>query len=79
VSDIMPLYVDTPMVANQAYRLGSQRLFGTSHTASQVAEVVWKAAQGSRIHWSPTFTVTMIDALSRLFPLVQRAVLRTML
>jgi len=79
VSDIMPLYVDTPMVANQAYRLGSQRLFGTSHTASQVAKVVWKAAHGSRIHWSPTFTVTMIDALSRLFPLVQRAVLRTML
>jgi NAD(P)-dependent dehydrogenase (short-subunit alcohol dehydrogenase family) len=76
VSDIMPLYVDTPMVANQAYRPGSMRLFGTRLTAAQVAKVVWKTAHGTRVHWSPTFTGTMIDTISRLFPPLQRAALR---
>jgi NAD(P)-dependent dehydrogenase (short-subunit alcohol dehydrogenase family) len=79
VSDVMPLFVDTPMFANQAYPPGTLRLFGFEHTAAQVAEVVWKAAHGSRVHWSPTFTVTMIDALSRLFPPLERAVLRATL
>jgi NAD(P)-dependent dehydrogenase (short-subunit alcohol dehydrogenase family) len=79
VSDVMPLFVDTPMFANQAYPPGTLRLFGIEHTAAQVAEVVWKAAHGSRVHWSPTFKVTMIDALSRLFPPLERAVLRATL
>ena len=76
VSDIMPLYVNTPMVANQAYRPGSMRLFGTRLIAAQVAKVVWKTAHGTRVHWSPTFTGTMIDTMSRLFPPLQRAALR---
>jgi NAD(P)-dependent dehydrogenase (short-subunit alcohol dehydrogenase family) len=76
VSDIMPLYVDTPMVANQAYRPGSLDLFGIRLTAAQVAKVVWKTAHGTKVHWSSTFTVTMIDALSRLFPPLQRAALK---
>jgi len=45
--------------------------------AAQVAKVVWKAARGGRVHWSPTFTGSMIDALSRLFPPLQRAALKS--
>jgi hypothetical protein len=60
------------MIASQLYQLGSQRLFGTRLTAAQVAEVAWKAAYGTRVHWSPTFTGTMIDALRRLVPPLHR-------
>jgi len=72
----MPLYVDTPMVANQAYRPGSMRLFGVRLTPEQVAKVVWKTAHGTRVHWSPSSTGTVIDAMSRLFPPLQRAALK---
>jgi NAD(P)-dependent dehydrogenase (short-subunit alcohol dehydrogenase family) len=77
VSDIMPLFVDTPMISSQSYQLGSQRLFGTRLTAAQVAKVVWKAAHGGRVHWSPNFAGSMVAVLSRLFPPLQRAALKS--
>jgi NAD(P)-dependent dehydrogenase (short-subunit alcohol dehydrogenase family) len=77
VSDIMPLFVDTPMISSQSYQLGSQRLFGTRLTAAQVAKVVWKAAHGGRVHWSPNFASSMVAVLSRLFPPLQRAALKS--
>ena len=49
VCDIMPNYVKTQMLAQNPGRLIEN--FGISLTAEQVAEAVWKAAKGQRIHW----------------------------
>jgi hypothetical protein len=42
-------------------KTGLGTTFGTRLTAAQVAKVVWKTAHGTRVHWSSTFTGTMID------------------
>ena len=49
VCDIMPNFVDTPMVKKN-FRKVVENL-GVVITAEQVAETVWKAATGERIHW----------------------------
>jgi NAD(P)-dependent dehydrogenase (short-subunit alcohol dehydrogenase family) len=49
VCDIMPNYVDTPMVEQNPGKLVKN--VGVSITAEDVAETVWKAVNSSRVHW----------------------------
>src|SRR5206468_2381539 len=51
VSDLMPLYVDTPMVRDQAYRAGSLETFGARLKPEEIAEIVWQAVHGHKVHW----------------------------
>ena len=49
VCDIMPNYVDTPMVANVEGKIIDN--IGVKLTSHDVAETVWKAVHKKRIHW----------------------------
>jgi len=51
VSDIMPGYVNTPMVVDADVKAKSVEKLGVNITPDQVAETVWKAAHQKKIHW----------------------------
>ncbi len=57
VSDVMPLYVQTPMITNQKNISASVDKFGVRLTPEKVAQYVWKAAHGKKIHWGVGFLV----------------------
>ncbi|MGE8296812.1 MAG: SDR family oxidoreductase [Pseudomonas sp.] len=50
VGDLMPPFVDTPMVRNQARRPPVMRRLGVRLQAEQIAEAAWQQAQRSMVH-----------------------------
>ena len=76
VGDIMPLFVDTPMNANQAYKLGSLSVSRSQLTPLRVAQVVWKAAHKKKVHWSLPWNVKIFREVARLFPVLQRPIMK---
>jgi NADP-dependent 3-hydroxy acid dehydrogenase YdfG len=76
VCDIMPPIVHTPMVQNQAFAAAVYKnMKNRALTAEHVADVVWKAAHGKRLHWvlgdARAFAVA-----SRLVPRLGRSVMK---
>jgi NADP-dependent 3-hydroxy acid dehydrogenase YdfG len=76
VTDLMPLYVDTPMVRTQTYHAGSLKTFGAKLTPAQIAELVWKAAHGTKVHWKPGLLLKTLDYLGGAFPFVSRPTMK---
>ena len=76
VTDLMPLYVDTPMVRTQTYQAGSLKTFGAKLTPQQIAEIVWKAAHGKKVHWKPGLLLKTLDYLGGAFPFVSRPTMK---
>lgn len=76
VSDLMPLYVDTPMVRTQSYRAGSLETFGARLTPRQIAEIVWKASHRKKVHWKPTALLKVLDYLGGALPWVSRPTMK---
>lgn len=68
VTDVMPSYVDTPMVRGQPHRAKSMDSLGVRLTAEDVAEVVWKAAHGSRLHWFVNADMRVAEVLQAIVP-----------
>ena len=68
VSSVLPSYVDTEMVTQQQERSPLVDAMGMAHTAQDVAELIWNAAQGDRVHWFGTTSLGVADRLVRLFP-----------
>jgi NAD(P)-dependent dehydrogenase (short-subunit alcohol dehydrogenase family) len=52
VADVMPGFVDTPMVQNEAHKPKTMGVFGVKTTAEDVAAIVWKASQSDKLHWT---------------------------
>ena len=75
VSDVMPSYVDTPMVHTQTHRSKTLDRFGVKLTADDVAEVVWTAAHGSDLHYIPQRDVAAMSRLAGLAPRAARAIM----
>lgn len=50
VGDLMPPFVDTPMVRSQAQRPPVMRRLGVRLDAAQIAEAAWKQAHASIVH-----------------------------
>lgn len=75
VSDVMPSYVDTPMVRTQTHRSKTLDRLGVKLTADDVAEVVWKAAHGDRLHYVPQRDVALLSRLGGLAPSAARAIM----
>ncbi|MBX3231074.1 MAG: SDR family oxidoreductase [Labilithrix sp.] len=75
VCDVMPSYVDTPMVSSQTHRSKTLDRFGVKLTADDVAEVVWKAAHGRGLHHVPQPDVALLGRLGGLLPSVSRAIM----
>ena len=76
VTDIMPLYVNTPMVQTQAYRAGSLKTFGARLTPRQIAEVAWKAAHGRKVHWMPGLLLKGLNYLGGAVPFITRPTMK---
>lgn len=76
VCDVMPSYVDTPMVHSQQHPAKTLERMGVKLTAEDVAEVVWKAAHGRRLHYVPEKSVALLGRLGALSPALGRAVMR---
>lgn len=76
VTDVMPLWVNTPMVTSQSYRPGSLQTFGAELAAEDVARLVWKAAHGRRVHWVPGTLLRFLNYLGGAFPLVNRPTMK---
>jgi NAD(P)-dependent dehydrogenase (short-subunit alcohol dehydrogenase family) len=76
VTDLMPLYVDTPMVRTQTYHAGSLKTFGAKLTPHQIAGLVWKAAHGKKVHWKPTLLLKTLDYLGGALPFVSRPTMK---
>lgn len=68
ICDVMPSYVDTPMVRTQRHRARSMETLGVKLTAEDVAEVVWKAAHGTRLHWFASADMRLAEVLQALVP-----------
>lgn len=75
VCDVMPSYVDTPMVRSQTRRPKTLERFGIKLTAESVAEVVWKAAHGHGVHYFPQKDIAALNRLAGLLPEVGRLVM----
>lgn len=76
VTDLMPLYVDTPMVQTQTYRAGSLHTFGARLTPRQIAEVVWKAAHGRKVHWMPGALLKTLTYLGNALPFISKPTMK---
>lgn len=76
VTDIMPGYVDTPMIRSQRYRAASLDKLGIKLTADEVAELVWTAAHGKKLHYIPQANVRWFSRLGGLSPGLGRVAIR---
>lgn len=76
VSDVMPSYVDTPMVHTQEHPSKTLDRMGIKLTADDVAEVVWRAAHGRGLHHVPQADVALLGRINGLVPSAARAVMR---
>lgn len=76
VTDLMPLYVDTPMVRNQDTAIGSLRTFGTPFGPRDIAELVWRAAHGRKVHWVPMWWMKLLTWSGNLVPPLSRPVMK---
>lgn len=76
VCDVMPGYVDTPMVHDQTRRAPSLSKLGIKLTAADVAAVVWKAAHGRAVHYVPQRDLKVAARLSGLSPELTRRIVR---
>jgi NAD(P)-dependent dehydrogenase (short-subunit alcohol dehydrogenase family) len=74
VCDVMPGYVDTPMVQSQQHTPRSLDRLGVRLKAEAIAAVVWKAAFGTGLHYIPQRDVALMSRLGGLFPELGRVV-----
>ena len=67
VSDIIAPFVDTPMVRN-VEKTHSMKLLGIRLSAEDVAQTVWKAAHGKKVHYIMTLQFKLLWFVSGLAP-----------
>lgn len=76
VTDLMPLYVDTPMVRTQTYRAGSLETFGAKLTPKEIAQLVWNAVHGEKVHWMPGMLLKALSYVGNALPFVSRPTMK---
>lgn len=76
VCDIMPSFVESPMLTGQAREVGSLKSLGVRMEPAQVASEVWRAAHGRKVHWIPEWRIWLTNALTRCSTTVQRAAMK---
>ncbi len=76
VCDIMPPYVDTPMLTDRR-NVYSLKKMGIHMTPERVAQTIWRAAHGGKLHWEMR-AAPLISLLFRLVPSLRKAAVRKM-
>jgi short-subunit dehydrogenase len=77
VSDILVPYVRTPLVTDADVKAFSIEKMGVHVEPRQVAETVWKAAHGSKIHWKMTGALKLLLSLFWAFPFAKRSIIKS--
>ncbi|MGP0175252.1 SDR family oxidoreductase [Pseudomonas sp. NCHU5208] len=68
VGDLMPPFVDTPMVASQAQRPPIIRRMGVHLLAEHIAEAAWQQTQVNRVHRPVGVQFRLLHALGQVTP-----------
>jgi len=68
VSDIMVPYVKTPMVQDAKQQAASIEKNGVKVTPEEVAQAVWKAAHGNRVHWQVSPSMYLLSIINWALP-----------
>ncbi len=76
VSDILVPYVKTPLVTDADVKAFSVEKMGVKVETAQVAETVWKAAHGSKVHWKMTGALRLLLVLFWAFPFAKRSIIK---
>jgi NAD(P)-dependent dehydrogenase (short-subunit alcohol dehydrogenase family) len=75
VCDVMPGYVDTPMVRSQDKPAQTVARMGVKLKAEDIAELVWKAAHGKALHYMPQLDFKLLTRINGVSPELARAVM----
>ncbi len=76
VTDLMPPYVNTPMISGQSYQAGTVKTLGAKIDPADIAELAWRAASGRKVHWVHTTLLKLLAFTSRLLPFLQRPTMK---
>jgi NAD(P)-dependent dehydrogenase (short-subunit alcohol dehydrogenase family) len=76
VADIMPGYVDTPMVSSQTHKASSLKKLGVKLTPEKIAGVVWNAVHGTKVHYIPQTDLKVLSRIGGLLPELGRLAMR---
>jgi NAD(P)-dependent dehydrogenase (short-subunit alcohol dehydrogenase family) len=76
IADVMPGYVDTPMVSSQTHKARSLERLGVKLTPEKVADVVWDAVHGTALHYIPQKDIQLLARLGGLVPALGRLAVR---
>lgn len=74
VSDILALYVKTPMIVDAKVQAKSVGVLGIRTMPVDVAKVVWKAAHGRKVHWHVGLLLKILVFAIWAFPFTNRRV-----
>jgi NAD(P)-dependent dehydrogenase (short-subunit alcohol dehydrogenase family) len=75
VTDVMPGFVDTPMLRSQQAPAKTVSRLGVKLTAEDVAESVWKAAHGRGLHYVPQRDLRVLGRIHGLLPELGRVIM----
>jgi len=78
IADIMPGYVDTPMVSSQSHKAQSLQKMGVKLTPERIAGLVWDAVHGTRLHYIPQADLQILSRLGGLVPELGRVAMHRM-
>jgi len=76
VSDILVPYVKTPLITDASVQAFSVDKTGVNVEPAQVAETVWKAAHGAKLHWKMTAGLNLALAIFWAFPFMKRSIIK---
>jgi NAD(P)-dependent dehydrogenase (short-subunit alcohol dehydrogenase family) len=76
IADIMPGYVDTPMVSSQTHKASSLKKLGVKLTPEKIASIVWDAVHGKRLHYIPQMDLEIMSRIGGLLPELGRFAMR---
>jgi NADP-dependent 3-hydroxy acid dehydrogenase YdfG len=74
VSDILVPYVQTPLL-DQKRKAASIEKLGIDITPEQVADTVWKAAHGKKVHWM--MKLTLLRFIAWLLPFARKRIIKS--
>ncbi|GBC61861.1 short-chain dehydrogenase [Desulfonema ishimotonii] len=76
VSDILVPFVKTPLITDAPARAYSIDRMGVRITPARVAETVWKAAHGKKLHWKISPQLHTLLAIFQVFPFARRLIIK---
>ncbi len=76
IADVMPGYVDTPMVSSQTYTPKTLKKMGIKLTPEMIASVVWDAVHGTKLHYIPQMDQQIMSRIGGLLPELGRFAMR---